>query len=314
MRFVIDETSWNFNGLTQKDFLEKIESFLDLIDFHIEQGHAICYSEDLFYCQVYVNLSFYELYDPQGALFLPPPVQERVAIIFSQLQKWEDFEDWPASFDVQISPNRALESAPSIAWAHHRNQANVIESVACLVFSEGRSSGSFDVEVAQINRVIWFVSDQANSVNFFRWIILNGTASPAQMERFAVVAFPELDFASNVFNGIKTMSKPYGAILPDLVHHLSVFSDHGKKIFSGPYIDAPSQFGAHGLNVSDENGNTKSNSEAKKDHTRSFNGKDIQFWWHSKIEPDRDRIHFDPSPLSAEKKIIVGIFCRHLIT
>lgn len=314
MRFVIDETSWKFNGLSQADFLKDLESFLDLMDSQIEQGHTICYSENLFFFEVFKNFSFYELYNPSGLIFVPRHVQERIAIIFSHLQHWEDFENLPLSFDVEINQNKIIESAPSIAWAHHQNKNYVIDTIGCLVYPSGRTSGFLDVEVSETVIPLWFISDQISCLKFFRWIILHGTTAPSQMERFSPSAFPELDFIPGVFNGIKNMSKPYGALVEDLVHHLSVFSDYGKNIFSELYIDAPGKFGSYNLNVSDENGGTKSNSQAKKDHTRTFKGKEIQFWWHSKLEPDRDRIHIDPSPLKSSGKIIVGIFCRHLIT
>lgn len=314
MRFVIDETSWKFNGLSQAVFLEKIETFLDLIDSQIEKGNIVCYSEDLFHSQVFGDLCFYDLYNPVAPISIPWYIRERISITFAHLQKWEDFDSWPTSFDIKILPHGILEPAPSIAWAHHRNNSNVIDTIASLVFPGGRVTGFFDVEVANVTRPAWFISSEIDCVKFFRWIILNGTTSPAQLERFANAAFPQLDFVPNVFNGIKTMSKPYILLLPNIVHHLSIFSDEGKKIFSGPHIDVPAKFGSLGLNVSDENGNTKSNSEAKKDHTRTFNGKETQFWWHSKLELDRDRIHLDPTPLNSRQKIVIGIFCRHLTT
>jgi hypothetical protein len=107
------------------------------------------------------------------------------------------------------------------------------------------------------------------------------------------------------------MSKPYRELIEPLTKHLSVLSDHGKRVFSESWKDAPSKFGSHGINISDENGNTKSNSEARRERTRIFNGKEVVFWWHSKLEPDRDRIHFSPDD---RDRLLVGIFCRHLQT
>jgi len=134
------------------------------------------------------------------------------------------------------------------------------------------------------------------------------------MEAFALSAFPDIDFAPGAFNGIKDMSKPYRELVKPLVRHLSAFSDHGKRIFSGPWAQVPAEFGALRVDISDENGNTKGNSEARKDRTIIIDGTDIVFWWHSKLEPDRDRIHIYPDRIPKGGRLLVGIFCCHLKT
>ena len=132
------------------------------------------------------------------------------------------------------------------------------------------------------------------------------------MAELAGSAFEHLDFVSGAFDGIKKMSAPYSALVFKLVHHLGVLSDEGERIFKGAWRDAPAQFGSLGVQISDENGNTKSNAKAAKERTVSFRGSDLKFWWHIKLEPDRDRIHIYPDQVHSGNKIIVGIFCRHL--
>jgi len=99
-----------------------------------------------------------------------------------------------------------------------------------------------------------------------------------------------------------------------LTKHLGVLSDHGKQIFKDPWINAPAMFGSYGVELSDENGKTKGNSKAEKERTININGTDIIFWWHSKLEPDRDRIHFYPDRIKDGGRLLVGIFCSHLQT
>lgn len=314
MRFVIDETSWHFDELEQNSCIEALEVMLDLLDDAHDQRQPACYSEELFETVVWQNKTFYELYEPDSPMAIPWEVQERVASIFGRLSKWQELDSYePKDFDVQID-NRSKEFAPSVAWAHEQTARNKANAVACLIFSGVRSLGNYPVTVKNQTANLWFVGDFQSYRDYFRWLITDTTKSPDELTKFAASAFPSLDFIPDSFDGIKGMSKPYRELIEPLTKHLSILSDHGKRVFSESWKDAPSKFGSHGINISDENGNTKSNSQARRERTRIFNGKEVVFWWHSKLEPDRDRIHFAPDKIADGGRLIVGIFCRHLQT
>ncbi|GAB6141554.1 hypothetical protein JCM14076_22830 [Methylosoma difficile] len=314
MRFVIDETSWRFDGLDQNACIEALEILLDLLDDANEQGHLACYSEELFSRVVWQNKSFYELYEPNLPISIPWEVQERVAILFARLSKWEELDfSLPPALDVQIAQEND-EHAPSIAWAYEQTKQDKTNAVACLVFSSIRLTGFIDVTVNDITEKLWFITDHKHYCGFFRWLITDTTKNPSEMEAFVRSAFPSIDFVPGVFNGIKDMSKPYREIINPLTEHLGTLSDHGKRIFSAAWINAPAEFGSLGIDLSDENGKTKKNSTAKKERSINIEGEDIIFWWHSKLEPDRDRIHFYPDRIKDGGRLLVGIFCHHLTT
>jgi len=132
MRFVIDETSWRFDGLEQDVCIETLETMLDLLDDAHEQGHSTCYSEELFETVVWQNKTFYELYEPDSPMVIPWDIRERIASIFGRLSKWQDLS-WPLAFDVQIN-QKIEECAPSIAWAHEQTRHDKARAVACLIF------------------------------------------------------------------------------------------------------------------------------------------------------------------------------------
>jgi len=208
MRFVIDETSWRFDGLDQNVCIEALEILLDLLDDANEQGHLACYSEELFSIPIWQNKSFYELYEPGSPISIPWEVQERIASIFGRLSKWQELDLlWPSAFEVKIAQENE-EYAPSIAWAHEQMKQDKAHAVACLVFPDIRSKGCLPVVVAGCIESLWFIDDAQNYYNFFRWLITDTTKNPSEMEAFALSAFPEIDFAPGVFNGIKSMSKP----------------------------------------------------------------------------------------------------------
>lgn len=314
MRFVIDETSWRFDGLENDACIEALEVVLDLLDDAHDQGQLACYSEELFETVIWQNKTFYELYEPDSPVTIPWEIRERVASIFGRLSKWQEIDSYaPKDFDVQID-NRSKEFAPSVAWAHEQTARNKANTVACLIFPGVRSLGNYPVTIKNQTATLWFVGDFQSYRDYFRWLITDTTKSPDELTKFAASAFPSLDFIPDSFDGIKGMSKPYRELIEPLAKHLSVLSDHGKRVFSESWKEAPSKFGSHGINISDENGNTKSNSEARRERTRIFNGKEVVFWWHSKLEPDRDRIHFSPDKIANGGRLLVGIFCRHLQT
>lgn len=179
--------------------------------------------------------------------------------------------------------------------------------------SNGIQEGSHDVTFAGNTLPISFISSDSGYVKFFRWVIEKTTKSPSELDEFSTSAFPNIRILLGATNGIKDMSKPYVNLVPALVHHLSVFSDESNAAFgSGSWQGAPAHFGSKGINISDENGNTKSNRRAEQERTKVVDGKPITFWWHSKLEPDRDRIHIYPDEVATGGRLIVGIFCRHL--
>lgn len=308
MRLVIDETSWKFDVLTQDECIEKLEAMLDVLDDAQSHGNHACYSEDLFHTQVWGEKLFYDLYDPKSKFHIPRNVQERVASLFNSLQKWQDLDtEWPPSFEVSIDQH-SPEEAASIAWAHTQTRINSANSIACVAFPHIRQSGESKVTVNKDDQSLWFLANDHSYRCFFRWLIIETTTSPAEMAAHSLSAFPSVDFVEGAFNGIKDMSKPYRELVRSLVSHLSAFSDQGARIFSGPRERIAFEFGPFGVDISDENGNTKSNAEARRLRTRNFKGKEITFWWHSKLGRDRDRIHIHLE----DGRIVIGIFCRHL--
>jgi hypothetical protein len=168
------------------------------------------------------------------------------------------------------------------------------------------------VTVAGATIPVWFVSAARDAEYFFRWLIVETTHSPGGMEGFSGSAFRNLDFVEGAFNGIKSMSKPYRELRQIIVMHLAAFSDEGARIFSGAWDRVSAEFGSLGLDISDESGDTKRNRAARAERTRSVADEQRVFWWHSKLERDRDRIHICPEKVREGGQILVGIFCRHL--
>lgn len=312
MRFVVDESSWRFDGLVLAECVEALELILDQLDDARAQGHAACYSEDLFNIPVWQDQTFYDLYCANTKFQIPRATQERVAAIFSGLPKWQDGDAlWPTTFDIQMGDG-PTEYAPSIAWAHKQTTESKADAIACIVFLNIRPVGACNIAVSGDIACIWMVGDKASYCNFFRWLIVETTSKPSEMEKLSGSAFPSIEFAEGAFSGIKDMSKAYHELVAEIVRHLGCLADHGQRIFLEQRTRVEAEFGALGVNISDENGNTKGDKVARKERTRLIDGVEVIFWWHTKLERHQDRIHINPDRIRDGGKLIVGIFCNHL--
>ena len=311
MRFVIDESSWYFDVDAPEKSIEELENLLNQIDKAQKDGHIVYYSEELFVKDVCNGNSFYDLYSKDSQIIVSREVREQVASVFSRLGTWQDVSDG-FRYAESLTINGIEVSASSIAWAHSETVKDHRNCVACLVFPVYNRVGLCNVLLRDQEVPLWLICCDQEYLEYFRWLISETTTSVDDMEKLAKFAFPSVDFVENAFNGIKKMSKPYGELVRDIVLHLGVMSDHGVSCFSGLWQDAPGCFSGHGVTVSDENGKTKQNRNAESERTVKFNDSDIVCWWHSKLEPDRDRIYFSPDEVKNGGHLIVGIFCRHL--
>ncbi|MCS3896280.1 hypothetical protein M2171_005413 [Bradyrhizobium japonicum USDA 38] len=159
---------------------------------------------------------------------------------------------------------------------------------------------------------IWFVKSTHDVQRFFRWLIVVKADSPAGFSELTHEAFRDLAFVEGAVDGMKNMAGDYRSLVEKIVADLGFLSDYGREIFAGPWQEAPSRFGAGGVNISDENGNTKKNSVAKSRRKITYKGKERYFWWHIKLQPHQNRIHILPDDVPKDP-IAVGIFCKHLI-
>ena len=143
-------------------------------------------------------------------------------------------------------------------------------------------------------------------------------------ERLAPSAFPALDWADGLWNGLGDFSRPYVAVRDELTRYLGGLSDYGAACFHQYRADGrdelPQVLSARvGAATSDENGFTKRDRDSRLDRTRPHGGVNKVFWWHVKLRPHVDRIYFlyeAPStnpPIPEPGRIVVGRFKDHCV-
>ena len=165
---------------------------------------------------------------------------------------------------------------------------------------------------------------ESQHVDFFRSVIALENADEAKFENLARSAFPALEWADNIWRGLRDFSRPYIEVRDELVRCLGGLSDHGAGCFHEHRVGDPRHLAkvlsVHvGAETADENGPTKQHQPSRRDRTRRHGGTDKEFYWHVKLRPNIDRIYFryEPwsvrLPLAEHGRIVVGLFKDHCI-
>ena len=180
------------------------------------------------------------------------------------------------------------------------------------------------VTVGDATLEIAFVAGESQHVDFFRSVIALENADEAEFGRLARSAFPALEWADNIWRGLRDFSRPYIEVRDELVSCLGGLSDHGAGCFHEHRAGDPRHLAnvlsaRVGAETSDENGRTKNHRPSRRDRTRRHRGIDKVFWWHVKLRPTVDRIYFQYEqrsvslPLPEHGHIVVGLFKDHCV-
>jgi len=124
--------------------------------------------------------------------------------------------------------------------------------------------------------------------------------------------FPNIVFSETAWNRIGTLRGDPQALVGALVHHLGVLSDHAVDIWTrrSQNDQRSSELGAHLVDASIEGGKTRGTVKFMRLRDFSFQGVVRRCEWHTKIEPNRNRIHFAVD----QGKVFVGTIEEHLPT
>jgi len=145
----------------------------------------------------------------------------------------------------------------------------------------------------------------------YRQYIVEGTQSENDFLHVTDEAFPRLIFHPNVT--LRRMSKAYGAIINDVVDHLSFLNDEFIDIGKRENWDLPNMMKQARIPFSEESGKTRGKEKLLKHRRVSFGQVVIECTLHTKISPQIDRIHFhSPDDRIHPEKVLVGILVDHL--
>ena len=320
-RFVLDEWSWLMATATDTDVLSNaILQLLERLDVARERNEGVVKHTDYYETALGEGVELYSaLFEPDCPVQFDHDLAERIRLALDRINEFDDSDliEYDAEFEGSLC------FAPGVAWAHayclNRHHVAVLPLALGTV-----PRGRVPVSVAGVVVEIVFVTEETEHIDFFRSLIALENANEAMFERLAGSAFPALEWADNVWNGLRRFSRPFIQVRDELVRCLGGLNDHGAACFhehlAGDPHHLPQVLSAQiGAEASDENGHTKGHPPSRRDRTRSHRGANKVFWWHVKLQPHIDRIYFLYEPYLAgavrleQGRIVVGIFKDHCI-
>ena len=319
-RLVLDESSWATATATDAGVLSNaIEHLLERLDVARERNEGVVRHAGYHETDLGDDVRLFSvLFEPACRVQLDRDLAERLRLALDRAVEFDDSEldSYDAAFEGSV------RFAPGVAWAHARCTRGSQVAVLPLPLG-GVPRGRVSVTVADTTIDLFFVTEESEHVDFFRSVIVLENAGEGMFERLARSAFPALEWADGVWRGLGRFSRPYIEVRDELVRYLGGLSDHGAACFHEHHAD-PRRLSRVlsarvGSQTSDENGRTKRDPPSRRDRTRRHRGIDKVFWWHVKLRPHVDRIHFlyEPPSVSApwpeHGRIVVGLFKDHCI-
>lgn len=305
LRLVLDDIIWSRAPVTDKELVEGFEGLAAMLRDLAERREPVLAADDLYEVVRIEGASLYQILFERKAVL---PQSLRV-----ELQKRLDKIASIASneiMEIVVTLNGEMHVAAAVSYAAMQVRAGHATGVITPSFS-GRK-GRVEVECAQSRIELHFISDESSRLFFVRGVLVRVTGEVAFAE-LAESAFPRLHFVENVFDGLRSLSKPLRDIAGDLVKHLSVLSDHGREIFDLElHKDIEAGFRGHGIDISPENKETMKDTTCRRERTRDVDGVSLVFEWHTKIEPHKDRVHVHPGAKVTGGRVSVGIIHEHL--
>ena len=156
------------------------------------------------------------------------------------------------------------------------------------------------------------VSSPSEICDFWRFILAADLCGAEELNDVLAIAFPcvvfsdEFDASMSALEGDRRQN--WGRVLK----HLAVLSDQASRIFreSPQSHERIAALGSCGIDASPDSPKTHGNHKAMGARVFSFSGRGVVCEWHSKLEPNRNRIHF----AVAEDVVYVGRWVAHLPT
>lgn len=329
MRFILEESSWIWDGSEPAEYIERIEQLLDRTDVARDRDEPLAASRELMQQKVLSTHALYALlWDPDSPVRLPPEVLQRVNALFGAIRYWDDEIDW-LGFEARIAGRDVV--SPSAVLAQTRVREG--KATACLPLP-GAYEGPCNVIVNGTEAQIHFVVNEASHRAFFRDVLDVERADEAGLETLAPHAFPDLFFLNGVWDGLRHFEGGYARVRSNLHHLLAVLDDHGAWVFTdktgrlsrdqpepsdnehkpGALTDqiVERRFKRWGLEIAPEHPDVKADGRCRRVRERVLGGRTLYCEWHYKFEKHTNRAHIHPPIPGSEGKLIVAIFRDHL--
>lgn len=228
-----------------------------------------------------------------------------------RLPFWDELPDSIQPSEGVVILNEIFSLAPTVARAAEMYRLN---QVCALVTSSafGRNAWE-DVTVLpnEIASKIYFLSEPESRSKFWRYVALGEKLNAEQLSEIAACAFPQLRFADGVWGQTSRLEGSFADLRTLLVETLGGLNDFALEVwaeFSNPYDIQNRMSALAHVDCSPESPKTRRNMKAMRERDVAFNGDVVRCEWHAKLQPHRNRIHFNV----AEGRVLIGLLTRHL--
>ncbi len=168
------------------------------------------------------------------------------------------------------------------------------------------------------NDSFFMVDNESNLIARYRSHIVHTSPSEEVIWSYSDIMWSNLYFVKENVE-FKNFDLHYRNAVEIVVRHLSYLNDFSQDHKQNDPDNFIGEAGSQGVDLSPESPNTHKNKDAMKERWVSIGGESVLCEWHTKLQPQIDRIHFNiGSSLShsvsniTKGKVVIGIFTDHL--
>ncbi|MFF8691924.1 hypothetical protein ACF08W_06925 [Streptomyces sp. NPDC015144] len=316
-RFVVDESSFDFRGLTEERLTDLLNDFSDALETLGEQ-HAVAVSPYWIEMECVDGRELYDVLYEGETPKVGRDARLRMVRLMDRCPAWDT--DLPGLPDRVELGGAVQELAWSIGYAWRRTRQR--HHVGCLVFASRDHRGWQWVtatDEAADGRLgsaeVFFLGEASGIPEFWRPLFTREDVSEPEFFDRAREAFPELVFADSL--SFRKFDGTYSEMRDWVVRVLSVVNDHFVDALTaraGQPHAVQAELGRFGLDLSPESPNTRSKPGIMKQREIEHDGETYRCEWHGKKERHRNRVHFSLPDQRLEGRVLIGIFVDHLDT
>lgn len=297
-----------------------LERFAERLSRCRDDGQEVARWSQLDFIEVAPGLRMDQLLYQEGALDRALRLLLMEALRHCVL--WDDGDE-RADLMMPLTIGEDAVLAPSVAWAHAAITAG--RAVACLSMAD-EPNEPFSVCVAGQTRSLFFLGrgpEGETKSGADPWLAFYRSVPEVEDHdgdtylSHTPLLFPALHFKADIARELRRFDGDFASLRVEVTRHLAALNDHFRAVFTtqrGEPRRVEAEMRARcGIQLSPESGNTKANKAAWAERKVVIDGRELHCDWHTKLAPDRNRIHFHPGDREvAGGKIIIGIFHEHL--